>query len=180
MTAATPSPQRAASAHPGNAACRAASGPAECGPCRGMSCWSVPPLLPADTAAKRRADRFLPRTCGQQVLYIGAGLALLIAASYLPARAGLAVEGAAALTGGAYCAASFWRCRWAHCAVSGAGWLVLSLFAFTEAGLGHSVIGGREQLVFLGVLVASLAFEGAYYLTRGTNAVRGRAGHASR
>lgn len=145
-----------------------------------MSCWSVPPLLPADTAAKRRADRFLPRTCGQQVLFIGAVLALLIVGSYLPVRAGLAVEAAAALIGGGYCIVSFWRCRWAHCAISGGGWLGLSLFAFTEAGLGHSAIGGREQLVFLGVLMASLAFEGAYYLARGTNAVRGRAGHASR
>ena len=180
MTTANPSHQHAAPAHPDSAAGRAASGPAECGPGRGISCWSVPPLLPAGTAAKRRADRFLPRTCGQQALFIGAVLALLIAGSYLPARAGLAVAGAAALIGGAYCTASFWRCRWAHCAVSGAGWLGLSLFTFTEAGLGHSLIGGREQLVFLGVLVASLAFEGAYYLVRGTNAVRGRAGHASR
>lgn len=180
MTTANPSRHPDAAAQAGSAGASAASGQAERAPGHGRSCWSVPPLLHADTPAKRRVDRFLPRTCGQQALLIGAVLALLITASYLPTRAGLAVEGAAALIGGGYCIASFWRCRWAHCAVSGAGWLALSMLAFTEAGLGHSVIGGREQLVLLGVLVASLAFEGAYYLARGTNAVRGRAGRSRR
>jgi hypothetical protein len=40
-----------------------------------------------------------------------------------------------------------------------------------ETVLGHSVIGGNEQPVFLGVLVAALAFEAIWCLTHGTNAI---------
>jgi hypothetical protein len=40
-----------------------------------------------------------------------------------------------------------------------------------EAIEGYSLIGGNEQLVFLGVLVVAMGFEGAWYLLRGTNAV---------
>jgi len=41
----------------------------------------------------------------------------------------------------------------AHCLVTGTGWLGLSIFAFTEAGVGHSLIAGYEQPVFLGILL---------------------------
>jgi hypothetical protein len=44
------------------------------------------------------------------------------------------------------------------------GWLALSAFAFIETGLGHSVIGGYEQPVFLGVLALALVFECGWYL----------------
>jgi hypothetical protein len=55
--------------------------------------------------------------------------------------------------------------------VSGAGWLSLGVFSIVETVLGHSVIGGNEQPVFLGVLVAALAFEAIWCLTHGTNAM---------
>jgi hypothetical protein len=64
--------------------------------------------------------------------------------------------------------------------VTGAGWLALAVFTFVEAGLGHSLIGGNEPLVFLAVLGAGLVFEGAWYLARGTNAVTPISGRAGR
>ncbi|MGH9046800.1 MAG: hypothetical protein ACRDVW_05735, partial [Acidimicrobiales bacterium] len=73
--------------------------------------------------------------------------------------------------GGGWCSLNFWRCRHAHCLVSGPGWLAFGLFAFVEAGLGHSLIGRHEQPVFLGLLGLALVFEGAWFLVRRTNAV---------
>jgi hypothetical protein len=114
----------------------------------------------------------LPNTGIRAALFYVAVVALLIAAPYLPKRAELAVDGLAALAGGAWCGANFWRCRHAHCIVTGAGWLGLSVLVFGEAVVGYSLIQGNEQLVFLGVLVAALGFEVVWYLLRGTNAVR--------
>ncbi len=104
-------------------------------------------------------------------LYYTAVIALLLVAPYLSKRTELAVEGLAALAAGAWCSANFWRCCHAHCLVTGTGWLGLSIFAFTEAGVGHSLIAGYEQPVFLGILLVGLAFEAYWYLTRGTNAL---------
>jgi hypothetical protein len=81
------------------------------------------------------------------------------------------VDALAALAAGGWCSLNFWRCRHAHCVVTGPAWLALSIFAFTEAGIGRSLIAGDEQLVFLGVLAAALCFEGVWYLARRTNAV---------
>jgi hypothetical protein len=90
---------------------------------------------------------------------------------HLPTRAGLAVVGLVVLMAGVWCSLNFWRCRHAHCLVTGAGWLALGVFAFTETVLGHSIIGGYELAVFLGVLAAALIFECSWYLTRHTNAI---------
>ena len=145
---------------------------------RALFGWS-PPDLPADTALKRRADRLLPRTGWAAVLYCAAVIGLLNLAPHLPERGNLAVDGLAALAGGAWCALNFWRCRHAHCVVSSTGWLLLSVLAFTEAGLGRSLIGGDEQLVFLAVLAAAVAFEVVWRCARGTGAVtRGSAAGA--
>ena len=134
--------------------------------------WS-PADRPADTRLKRWTDR-VPRTgLGSAACFV-AVVALLSLAPHLPMRANLAVDGLAALVGGAWCGLNFWRCRHAHCAVTGAGWLALSVFVFTEAGLGHSLIAGDEQPVFLAVLAAGLIFEGAWYCVRGSNAVARR------
>lgn len=132
------------------------------------SCGWSPPALPADTPGKRIVDRVLR---GPAALYFAVVIALLVAASLLPVRGELAMEGGAALIAGAWCAVNFWRCRHAHCVVTGGGWLALSAFLFAEAGLGRSLIGGTEQLVFLGILVAGLAFEGVWYLLRGSTQV---------
>jgi hypothetical protein len=108
------------------------------------------------------------------VVMIAAVVVLLNIAPLLPLRAGLAVDGLAALVGGGWCTVNFWRCRHAHCLVTGTGWLALSMFAFAEAVIGHSLIAGAEQLVLLGVLAAALIFECAWYLARRTNAVAPR------
>ncbi len=49
--------------------------------------------------------------------------------------------------------------------------MLLALFAVAEAGLGRSLIGGDEQLVFLGILAIGLVFEGTWYLMHRTSAV---------
>jgi hypothetical protein len=132
--------------------------------------WS-PPDLPADTPGKRLADRLLPRTGLPAIGYFAAVIALLILARILPAPAYLIMDAAAALGAGTWCALNFWRCRHAHCLITGTGWLALALFTFAEAGTGHSLIGGDEQLAFVTVLGIGLIFEGAWYLARRTNAV---------
>jgi hypothetical protein len=98
-------------------------------------------------------------------------------APHLPVRADLAADGLAALAGGAWCGLNFWRCRHAHCAVTSAGWLALSVLAFAGAAAGHSLISGYEQPVFLAVLAAALAFEAAWRWARGTSALGFPAAH---
>jgi hypothetical protein len=55
--------------------------------------------------------------------------------------------------------------------VTSGGWLALSALAFSGALLGHSLIAGYEQLVFLAVLAAALAFETIWRWACGTNAI---------
>lgn len=140
--------------------------------------WS-PPDLPADTAVKRRADRLLPRTGVAAVLFYAVVIALLNIAPHLPERADLAVDGLAALLGAAWCGLNFWRCRHAHCVVTSTGWAALSVLAFAGAGVGHSLIAGDEQPVFLAVLGAGVAFEAAWYVLRGSNSVGRGTGSAA-
>jgi len=142
----------------------------DCGSGRALYGWS-PARLPADTPGKRLIDRILPASGAPVTLYYAAVIALLMLAPYLPKRAELAVDGLAALAAAAWCCANFWRCRHAHCGVTGTGWFALATFTFVEVGIGHSVIGGYEQPAFLGILLTGLAFEAYWYLTRGTNAV---------
>lgn len=152
-----------------------------CGSGRALFGWS-PADLPADTAVKRRVDRVLPRTGIPAVLYCAAVVALLNGAPQLPERGNLVLDGLAAVLAAAWCGVNYWRCRHAHCLVTTPGWLALSVLAFTGAVLGHSLISGYEQPVFLAVLVASVVFEVGWSLARGSNAVvrRGRPGPAAR
>jgi len=151
---------------------RACPSPAAPGYCTPGTLWGwSPPPLPADTRLKRGIDRFMPRSGLSFLLFFGAVVALLNVGSAVPARAALLSAGAASLAAGGWCTLNFWRCRHAHCVITGTGWLALAGFSFVEAGLGHSLIAGDEGLVFLAVLVAGLAFEGVWYLRRGTNAV---------
>ncbi len=132
--------------------------------------WSRP-ALPAGTLVRRRVDHLLPRSGWPAVAYFAAVIGLLGLAQELPAPAYLAVDAAAFLAGGSWCALNFWRCRQAHCLVTGSCWLLLALFTAADAGSGHSLIGGGEQLVFLAVLAIGLLFETIWYLARHTNAV---------
>lgn len=145
----------------------------DCGDGRSLRGWSPPPL-PADTRSKRRVDLLVPRTGMAACVYLLSVAALLGMAAHLPLRPALIFDGLAALAGGSWCSINFWRCRHAHCVVTGFGWLALGGFAFLEAGLGQSLIGGDEQLVFVVVLVVGLAFEAAWSRATGGNAVVAR------
>ncbi len=128
-----------------------------------------PPDLPADTNLKRAVDRVVPRRGAGYLLYWGAVVAIGFGlAPHLPLRSRLAVEGTASVLAGGWCALNFWRCRHAHCVVSGGGWLALSLLLFVEAAIGRSLVGGDEQVLFVGVLAAALAFECLWYRAHGT------------
>jgi len=137
----------------------------------GLFGWS-PPDLPADTPLKRGVDRYLPRTGVVAVLYFAAVAALVAVAQLLPARAELLVLSVAGLAAGGWCALNFWRCRHAHCLITGTGWLAFGGLTAAEAALGHSLVGGAERAVFGGVLAAGLVFECGWSAVRGTNALR--------
>ena len=133
--------------------------------------WS-PPSLPADTQLKRLVDRFLPRAGMPVVVFFAVAIGTLSLASLVSNPAAeLVLEGSTALAAGGWCALNFWRCRHAHCLVTGVGWLGLSLLAFMEAGLGRSVIGGYERGLFVVVLVIGCVFEAAWQITHGTKAM---------
>ena len=112
-----------------------------CGGRRSLFGWSPPPEA-ADTHLKRWVDQLMPRTGLPALLFFAAIVAVLAFAAHLPMRGALAVDGLAALAGGGWCSLNFWRCRHAHCLVTGVGWIALSGFAFAEAGLGR--LGPRD------------------------------------
>jgi hypothetical protein len=136
---------------------------------RALCGWS-PPSLSADTKAKRLVDRVLIGAVPALVV-LAVVVALLNVAPHLPLRAALVLVGLAALAAGGWCSLNFWRCRHAHCLVTGPGWLGFGLFCFAEAGVGHSLVGGYEQPVFLGILALAVAFEAGWRWAKGTNAV---------
>jgi hypothetical protein len=140
-------------------------------PCGGRAlCGWSPPSLPADSEMKRRVDRIRlgnAVTVGVVVLVV----ALLNVAAHLSVRPALVVDGLTGLAAGAWCSLNYWRCRHAHCLVTGPGWLAFGAFAFAEAGIGHSLIHKYEQPVFMGILGLAVFFEIGWYLARRTNAI---------
>jgi len=135
-----------------------------------LACWS-PADLPADTRTKRLVDRVVPRTGAGAFTFFVAVAVMVSVAGRIPDRPGLVVVASASGLAGAWCITNFWRCRQAHCVVTGVGWLALAAVAGFETGYGQSVIGGDEDLVFLVILAIALAFEFGVYVTRGTNAL---------
>ncbi|HEV2377343.1 MAG TPA: hypothetical protein VGS19_34915 [Streptosporangiaceae bacterium] len=122
-------------------------------------------------AGDRRNAHLLPRSGLPAVAYFAVVIGLLGLAQTLPSPAYLAVDAAAFLVGGSWCALNFWHCRQAHCLITGFGWLLLALFAAVEAGRGRSMIDGDEQLVFLAVLAIGMVFEAIWYLVHHNTAV---------
>lgn len=118
----------------------------------------------------------MPRTGLPFVLFYAAVIALLNVGLVLPRRLDLFAVGLASFAAGAWCTVNFWRCRHAHCAVTGPGWLALAVFTFAEMGLGRSLIRGDEGLLFISVLAAGLAWEAIWYAVRRTHAVTPRSG----
>lgn len=137
---------------------------------RALCGWS-PADLPADNAVTPAVDRFVPRTGVPVIAFYLAVTGMLLVAGVLPVRSALALDGFAFLAGGAWCALNFWRCRHAHCVVTGAGWLGMSLFTLGEAVFGRSIIWGDEQLVFVAVLGIAVVFELIWSASRGTNSL---------
>jgi hypothetical protein len=144
---------------------------ADCCCPQGLWGW-CPAALPATTSRQRLLDRVLFRGT-PAVLYFLAVAGLLALGGHLSGRAGLALDGVASLAAGSWCALNFWRCRQAHCVVSGAGWWGLGVVAAIGAVRGRSLIAGHEQPVFLAILLVALAFECGWRLARGTNAIGG-------
>lgn len=142
---------------------------------RALCGWS-PPASPADTGLKRAVDRYMPRTGVPVILYfvVVAGVLALAPQFHKPVE--LALDALASAGGGAWCGLNFWRCRHAHCLIDAVGWSALAAFDAAEAVIGRSFIHGDEQLLFLAVLAAGLAFEICWYLLRGSNAVSAATG----
>ena len=153
---------RTAERHDTRAAEVACGGRALCG-------WS-PPSIPADSDLKRRVDRiWLGNLAAVSVLVVVVGL--LNVAGHLSDQPSLVVVGLDGLAAGGWCSLNFWRCRHAHCLITGPGWLAFGVFALVEAVLGHSLIAGYEQPVFMGILAVAVIFEICWYLGCHTNAV---------
>jgi hypothetical protein len=136
---------------------------------RALCGWS-PPSLAADTDLKRRADLIrLGNVAAIGIVVVVVGLLNL--AAHLSEQPALVVDGLAGLAAGGWCSLNFWRCRHAHCLITGPGWLAFGLFVLVEASLGHSLIGGYEQPVFMGILGAAVIFEVGWYAVHRTNAI---------
>ncbi len=133
-----------------------------------------PPRPAAHTRGETLADRLLPVGRGQWAFFAVVVGAVALGPN-LPRRVGLAVQGAAMLAASWWCVVNLWRCREAHCAVTGPGWAVLGVVALAGAAVGHSVLHGAEAAGFVIVLAAGFCFQWLWHRRRGTTALgRGR------
>lgn len=130
-----------------------------------------PPRLKADTDAKRVIDRILPTGAWRCAFFIAIAVGIS-AAGQLPTTPGLALGAATTLVASGYCLLNFWRCREAHCIISGTGWAALGLFEAAEIAAGHSLIHRNEGAAFVAILVIAVAFETFWRRRHGTNALR--------
>lgn len=130
-----------------------------------------PPRLRADTGAKRVIDRVLPTGAWRCAFFIAIAVGIS-AAGQLPTTPGLVLGAATTLVAGGYCMLNFWRCREAHCIISGTGWAALGLFETAEIALGHSLIHRNEGAMFVAILVIAVAFEAYWRAQHGTNAIK--------
>lgn len=131
-----------------------------------------PPRLTADTRAKRVADRVLPRGVWQW-LYFAAVAVGVAAAPALPLRSGLGLALAATVAASWWCLVNFWRCREAHCVVSGLGWAALAALEVVELALSRSFLFGSEGLFFIAILVVAFGFESFWRARHGTSVLTG-------
>ena len=138
---------------------------------RSTGIFGSPPRSTADTDAKRVIDRVLP-TGGSRCAFFIAIAVGISAAGQLPITPGLVLGAATTLVASGYCLLNFWRCREAHCIISGTGWAALGLFETAEIALGHSLIHRNEGAVFVAIIVIAVAFEAYWRARHGTNAIR--------
>jgi hypothetical protein len=129
-----------------------------------------PPRLPSDTRFKQLADHLLPTGRAQWVFFGLVWVALALRPN-LGVRPGLMLAAVATFAGASWCIVNFWRCREAHCAVSGPGWAMLGALVVAEAVVGRSLVGGTESILFIAVLIVAYCFEFAWRARHGTNAL---------
>jgi hypothetical protein len=115
----------------------------------------------------------LPRG-GAACAFFVAVAVLMGLASRLPLRADLTVAGIAIGAAGAWCSVNFWRCRHAHCVVTGADWLMLAGIDLAGAVLGLNPLGGFGGVAFLAVLATGVLFELGWSLRTGSHAITPR------
>lgn len=135
--------------------------------------FSHPPSLAATTRWHRAADRFLRRVSalgntGLLAVILGG----FLVANLLPDDTGIWLAAAMYLAAGGYCSVNFWRCREAHCVVTGIGLTVLGLGLLGAAVGIPTVLSEHEGKILLGVLAVAVGFEVAWRARYGTNAVR--------
>jgi hypothetical protein len=136
----------------------------------GVPLFCSPPPTAADTRAKRIADRVLPTGRSQWMFFAAVAVAIAAAPS-LGREAGLWLDLVATVAASAWCLVNFWRCREAHCIVTGTGWAALAVLIAIELAAGRSFVLGSEGLVFLAILVVGIGFEALWRLRHGTNAL---------
>lgn len=139
------------------------------GPSTGIFC--SPPRSTADTGVKRVIDRVLPTGAWRCAFFIAIAVGIS-AVGQLPTTPGLVLGAATTLVAGGYCMLNFWRCREAHCIITGTGWAALGLFETAELAVGHSLIHRDEGAVFVAILIVAVTFEAYWRARHGTNAVR--------
>jgi len=125
---------------------------------------------PQEASVVGWAGRFVG-TGTRRWVFFGAVALVIFTAPDLPARPSLALSALATLAAAAWCLTNFWHCQEAHCVVTGPGWTLLGIFEVVEVGLGHSLIGGAEQLPFLAILCVAVLFEVCWRARFGTKAV---------
>ena len=135
------------------------------------SLFCSPPTPSAESRMQRLADRALPRGRAQWIFFAVVGVVVAFAPN-LPFRAAMAAGALATTAASAWCLVNFWRCREAHCIVSGVGWGLLIVVESVELAIGRTLTFGSDGLIFLAILVIALAFEVWWRWRHGTNAVR--------
>lgn len=138
----------------------------------GQPCCGNPIRRPESVSEETGIAAYLPFSNVPPVLYFGAVVLALMLAPHLAKRGELLTDGVAFIAGAAWCGINARRGGHAHCLITSVGWVLLGAGVFAEAWLGRSLIQGDEQLVFVGILIAGLAFECLWYSVTGSNRLR--------
>lgn len=134
--------------------------------------FSHPPSLPVTSRRHRLADRFRSRVDSIGTTGVLAVVFVVaLGASLLPGHISVWIGTTVYLAVGLYCSVNFWRCREAHCIITGIGFTLLGLALLVEALGIHTVIGEYNGPIALGVLALAMAFEAVWRARHGTKAV---------
>jgi hypothetical protein len=139
--------------------------------CLGGTC--APPAAKARNAFERALDIYTDLTAPfLRGCFLFPILAAVAYGSFrLGMPGGLWLTAAYFLVFGSYCLANFIRCREAHCVVTGWGWSALGVVAMWGAVTGDEILGALWN-AFAVIALLGFAFEAAWTMRRGINAVR--------